>query len=117
MDVAIINAGQTVAHGDLAEIRRNAGYRRVEVTVGGLPWVPDRPGAVTMWRGERPHALVPVDVSAEELLTEAAATGPITSFRYEAPSLADLFHEAVAAQPPRTAAQVGQLLGREVAHG
>ncbi len=114
VDVAIINSGTTVAHGDLAEIRANAGYRRVEVTLGGLPWVPDHPGAVRMG-GDRPHALVPAHVSAEELLAEAGAQGPITSFRYEAPSLADLFHEAVAAQPP-SPASAGHLLGQGVGH-
>ncbi|MGB7980485.1 MAG: ATP-binding cassette domain-containing protein [Candidatus Nanopelagicales bacterium] len=109
VDVAIINAGRTVAHGDLAEIRGRAGYRRVEVTVGGRPWVPDRPGAVPMG-GERPHVLVPAGVSAEELLAEAAGRGPITSFRYEAPSLADLFHDAVSAPP--VSSSIGPGLGR-----
>ena len=96
VDVAIINGGVTVAHGDLATIRAGAHQRRVEVTVAGAPWVPD--GAVRVG-GERPHALVPASVSAEELLAQAGAQGPITSFRYEAPSLADLFHEAVQAAP------------------
>jgi ABC-2 type transport system ATP-binding protein len=98
VDVAIINDGVTVAHGDLASIRSQAGVRRVEVTVGGAPWVPEIVGAVRI-DGERPHVMVPATVTAEHLLAAAGAVGPITSFRYEAPSLADLFHEAVQAAP------------------
>ncbi len=98
VDVAIINDGVTVAHGDLATIRSQAGVRRVEVTVGGAPWVPEIVGAVRVG-GERPHVMVPATVTAEELLAAAGSAGPITSFRYESPSLADLFHEAVQAAP------------------
>ncbi len=95
VDVAIINGGRTVAAGDLASIRTRAGYRRVEVAVSGAPWVPEGIGTVRV-EGERAHVLVPQTVTAEELLAAASAVGPVTSFRYEAPSLADLFHEAVA---------------------
>ncbi len=98
VDVAIINDGVTVAHGDLATIRSQAGVRRVEVTVAGAPWVPEITGAVRVG-GERPHVMVPATVTAQELLAAAGSAGPITSFRYEAPSLADLFHEAVQAGP------------------
>ena len=95
VDIAIINGGRTVAAGDLASIRTRAGYRRVEVSVSGAPWVPDGIGTVRV-DGERAHVLVPETVTAEELLAAASAAGPVTAFRYEAPSLADLFHEAVA---------------------
>jgi ABC-2 type transport system ATP-binding protein len=110
VDVAIINDGVTVAHGDLATIRSQAQHRRVEVTVGGAPWVPDVVGTVHVG-GERPHVMVPATVSAEELLAAAASSGPITSFRYEAPSLADLFHEAVqaVAESPAPAPHVAEL--------
>jgi hypothetical protein len=43
--------------------------------------------------------MVPATVTAEELLAAAGSAGAITSFRYEAPSLADLFHDAVQAGP------------------
>lgn len=98
VDVAIINAGRTVAHGDLADIRSRADSRRVEVAVAGVPWVPGGVGAVRVG-GERDHVLVPASVTAEHLLAAAAGDGPVTSFRYEAPSLADLFHGAVADLP------------------
>ncbi len=102
VDVAIINGGVTVAHGDLAGIRGRSQYRRVEVTVAGAPWVPDVEGGVRVG-GERPHVMVPATVTAEHLLAAAGALGPITSFRYEAPSLADLFHEAVQVGPATAA--------------
>jgi ABC-2 type transport system ATP-binding protein len=98
VDVAIINDGVTVAHGDLAAIRAQSQYRRVEVTVAGAPWTPEVDGGVRI-DGERPHVMVPATVTAEHLLAAAGAMGPITSFRYEAPSLADLFHEAVQTEP------------------
>ena len=68
------------------------------MTVAGAPWVPEIVGAVRVG-GERPHVMVPATVTAEELLAAAGSAGPITSFRYEAPSLADLFHEAVQLSP------------------
>ena len=112
VDVAIINGGVTVAHGDLATIRSQAEVRRVEVTVAGAPWVPDVAGAVLVG-GERPHVMVPATVTAEELLAAAGSAGPITSFRYEAPSLADLFHEAVQAVPePELPAAADEVLAR-----
>jgi len=114
VDVAIINGGRTVAAGDLAGIRMGAGYRRVEVTVGGVPWLPEAVGTVRVG-GDRAHVLVPDSVSAEQLLAAAAATGPVTSFRYEAPSLADLFHEAVTPGAPDPADAPGAPGGRPTA--
>jgi hypothetical protein len=52
---------------------------------------------------------VPASVPAEALLEAARSAGPITSFRYEPPSLSDLFHEAVDAAPTRVS--VGSLDG------
>ena len=97
-DIAILNAGRVVAHGDLEAIRAGSPYRHVEVGVAGSPWLPDRPGLPVV-RGDRPHLLVPRDLTAGQLLAEAQVDGPVTSFRYEPPSLADLFHEAVDARP------------------
>ena len=118
VDVAIIDGGRTVAHGDLGSIRGRADRRRVEVTVAGVPWLPDVIGARAIG-GERPHVLVPASVTAAELLAAAARTGPITSFRYEAPSLADIFHEAVQggaeAEPPAVSA--GPTAGPAAGHG
>jgi ABC-2 type transport system ATP-binding protein len=107
-DVAIINGGRIVEHGDLESIRARSPYRRLEVTVAGQPWLPDGV-PVEQVGGERPHLLVPASVPAEALLEAARSAGPITSFRYEPPSLSDLFHEAVDAAPTRVS--VGSLDG------
>jgi ABC-2 type transport system ATP-binding protein len=104
-DVAIVNSGRIVAHGDLEGIRARSPYRRVEVAVAGAPWVPAGI-PVTQVGGERPHLLVPASVRADDLLAAARAAGPITSFRFEPPTLADLFHEAVDARPGATATAV-----------
>ncbi len=95
-DVAIINDGQVVQKGDLEQIRARSPFRRAEVTVDGLPWVPTELGG--RWvEGERPHTLLPASVGVDELLTSARAAGRVTSLRFEPPSLVDLFHEAVLA--------------------
>jgi ABC-2 type transport system ATP-binding protein len=99
-DVAIINGGRIVEHGDLESIRARSPVRRVEVGVDGRAWEPAGV-PVTRVGGERPHLLVPASVSAEDLLAAARADGTITAFRYEPPTLSDLFHEAVDAAPER----------------
>lgn len=110
VDIAIIDGGQTVASGELASIRAAAGYRRVEVSVAGRPWLP--PGIESVRsEGDRQWALVPDTVPAEELLAAAAVAGTVTAFRYEAPSLADLFHGAVAR--PSVASDASMSLRRQ----
>jgi ABC-2 type transport system ATP-binding protein len=95
-DVAIIDSGRVVRRGDLEEIRARSPYRRAEVTVDGRPWVPTELGG-THVEGERPHTLLPASVDVDQLLAAARAVGPVTSLRFEPPSLSDLFHEAVVA--------------------
>jgi ABC-2 type transport system ATP-binding protein len=99
-DVAIINDGRVVEHGDLEGIRSRSPLRRVEILVDGRPWEPVHV-PVTRVGGERPHLLVPSGVPAQDLLASAKADGLITAFRYEPPTLSDLFHEAVDAAPER----------------
>ena len=99
-DVAIINAGRITASGDLERIRSRSPYRRLEVAVDGCPWVPGGV-EVTHVGGEHPHLLVPATVTAGALLEAAQLAGSVTAFRYEPPSLSDLFHEAVEAAPAR----------------
>ncbi len=98
VDVAIVEGGRAVAAGDLATMRARAGYRRVEVAVAGRSWVPQGVGPVRVV-GDRSVCLVADTVAPEELLAAASATGLVTSFRYEAPTLADLFHAAVSNSP------------------
>ena len=97
VDVAIINGGVTVAHGDLGD----------DPVPGGVP--PGRGdsrrvpvGARRRWvrswsGGERPHVMVPATVTAEELLAAAGRRARSRRSATRPPSLADLFHEAVQA--------------------
>ena len=113
-DVAIINDGRIAAHGDLEQFRARSPYRRLEVSVDGRAWIP-RGVELTQVGGEHPHLLVPATVSAADLLGAAQASGVVTAFRYEPPSLSDLFHEAVDAAPPRHVVPAGASGARAVA--
>jgi ABC-2 type transport system ATP-binding protein len=105
-DVAIINDGRIAAHGDLEQFRARSPYRRLEVSVNGRAWIPEGVD-LTHVGGEHPHLLVPATVPAADLLGAAQASGVVTAFRYEPPSLSDLFHEAVDAAPTRHVAPAG----------
>ena len=95
-DVAIVHGGEIVVQGDLEQIREQAGYRRVEVRINGDLWAPPVEGAHEVETAGRAHHIVPASIDVEELLALARADGVITRFSYEAPSLSDIFSEAVA---------------------
>lgn len=101
-DVAILDGGRVVESGDLEAMRARAPHRRAEVTIDGVPWVPVGLGA-TQVQGDRPHVILPVSVTVDELLAAARAVGTITSLRYGPPSLGDLFRAAVEADGERAA--------------
>jgi ABC-2 type transport system ATP-binding protein len=106
-DVAIIDAGRVVQHGDLEQIRSRSPYRRAEVTVDGRHWVATELGGARV-EGQRLHTLLPASVTVEELLEAARRVGTVTSLRFEPPSLADLFHEAVISSDARPRGGGGQ---------
>ena len=112
-DVAIINGGRIVAQGDLERIRDRSPLRRLEVSVDGRPWVPEGIEVIAVG-GERPHLLVPATVPPGDLWAAAQAGGTVTAFRYEPPSLSDLFHEAVDAAPARHVATAAGSTGQGV---
>ena len=95
-DVAIVHGGEIVVQGDLEQIREQAGYRRVEGRINGDLWVPPVEGAHEVETAGRAHHIVPASIDVEELLALAREDGAITRFSYEAPSLSDIFSEAVA---------------------
>src|SRR5690606_3347448 len=97
-DVVIINRGRVVLQGPLEAVRAASPFRYVEVS--GLP--PDR----RWWDGipsaeliEQRDTRVRLRVSAENslstILAEATAAGDVSGFRFEPPSLSDLFIEVV----------------------
>ena len=94
-DVAIIDEGEVVLIGDLAEIREEASYRRVLIEVDGQLWAPPVSGVHEVGAGGKRHHIVDASVDVEQLLQLARDAGPITRFSYETPSLSDIFQEAV----------------------
>ncbi|MDJ0791166.1 MAG: ATP-binding cassette domain-containing protein [Acidimicrobiia bacterium] len=94
-DVTIIDQGEIVVQGDLEHIRERAPYRRVEIWVDGRLWEPPVADVRTVEASGRAHHIVAADVDVDEMLSMAQASGSITRFSYEPPSLSDIFQEAV----------------------
>lgn len=91
-DVVIIDHGQVVLAGGLADLRDRSEHRHLSITVDGRPWKPDLPGLVTL---NHDRHMVDRSVDIEAILREARRHGEVTSFEFEPPSLSDLFREAV----------------------
>lgn len=97
-DVAIIDSGKVVLTGRVAEIKERAAHRRVEVHVSGSDgsWLPDYPDIVSSSvQGERVVLVVERSFPIDELLVAAAGAGQVTHVEFEAPSLSEVFLEAV----------------------
>jgi ABC-2 type transport system ATP-binding protein len=94
-DVVIVHDGSIVVSGVLRSIREDAGYRRVEIWVDGELWDPPVPDAHRVESGGRIHHIIDATVGVDDLLRLARASGTITRFSYEPPSLSDIFSEAV----------------------
>jgi ABC-2 type transport system ATP-binding protein len=95
--VAIIKDGGLVACGTVAELRARGaqGLWRVEVQGAANGWAAAVPGA-DVRDGEGATALVHID-DERRLLDAARAAGRVVRFEPVAPSLSDLFREAVLA--------------------
>jgi ABC-type uncharacterized transport system ATPase subunit len=64
--------------------------------VDGEPWVPPLPsGTETTKQDGRLRVLVHASTDLDEILVNARRAGEVTEFRFEPPSLTDLFREAV----------------------
>jgi ABC-2 type transport system ATP-binding protein len=95
-DVVIIDHGRVVLAGAVDDLRAASSHRSLEVTVDGEPWVPAVPaGAIANKRDGRARVLVDASFDLDEVLADARRAGEVTSFRFEPPSLTDLFLEAV----------------------
>jgi ABC-2 type transport system ATP-binding protein len=95
-DVVIIDQGQIVLAGVVEDLRAASAYRSLDIRVDGEPWVPVLSGGtVTSKEDGRVRVLVGASVDLEEILASARRVGDVTAFRFEPPSLADLFLEAV----------------------
>ena len=103
-DVVIIDHGRIVLAGVVDELKAGSAQRSIEIAVDGQPWVPVLPtGVVTSKQDGRVRVLVDASIDLEAILADARRVGQVTAFRFEPPSLSDLFHAAVT-EGRRTAA-------------
>ena len=102
-DVAIIDRGRIVLAGALGELRAASQFRYVQIATRApagegteAQWPPSMEGLETLWqRGNETRLLVPRDADPGALLAAAQRAGEVEYFRFEPPSLSDLFMEAV----------------------
>jgi ABC-2 type transport system ATP-binding protein len=99
--VAIVNDGRLVAAGKVDDLR-SAGAAaltvRVAVAGGGEDWLAAVPGASVVDRGPDGVLVALQDGAGPEAVLDAArATGTVTHFAVERPTLSELFRKAVAA--------------------
>ncbi len=101
-DIAVIHQGHIVLAGSLREIRDHSPYRYLHLalreprTGEALHWEPPIEGTEVLWRrGDEARLRVPADARAGALLARAEEAGDVVFFRFEPPSLTDLFTEAV----------------------
>lgn len=95
-DVVIIDHGRVVLDGVLREVRAASSFRYVEVTGGAAGWHDTLPGTEVIWqRDGRVRLRLPATTEPAAVLAAAGASGPVEGFRFEPPSLSDLFVEAV----------------------
>jgi ABC-2 type transport system ATP-binding protein len=99
--VAIVKDGRLVASGKVTDLR-SAGAAvltvRVAVAGGGEEWLAAIPGAEVVDRGPDGVLVALQDGAGPEAVLDAArATGTVTHFAVERPTLSELFRKAVAA--------------------
>ncbi|QGG93758.1 ABC transporter ATP-binding protein [Actinomarinicola tropica] len=96
-DVVIIHRGRAVRSGTIEAIRAASEQRRVEVTFeGAVDWTPPSPEVLDLVRRNGAvGALVPSSLDVDVLLASAREAGDVRGFRWEPPSLSELFVEAV----------------------
>lgn len=98
--VGIINHGRMVAHGSVGELREREGDRQLRVVVpdAAAGWAAQLPG-VHVLSEHGPEVLLELDdpTRDQEVLVAAQRTGRVQHFSWRAPTLTELFREAVAA--------------------
>ena len=93
-DIAMIDRGRTVLHGNVATLRASSGRRqlRLHVAAPGRSWLDGYPGVTVIsaeaddLRLEVPHGVDPLD-----LLDAARSAGRVVDFGLELPTLSQLF--------------------------
>lgn len=98
-DVVIIDEGEIIDRGHADQIRARSQLRELEVTWDGATrngedWAP-RDAERSVDPSGRTTYRLPASADVESLMTSAAAVGTVTAFRFEPPSLDDVFSEMV----------------------
>ncbi|HLV90050.1 MAG TPA: ATP-binding cassette domain-containing protein [Acidimicrobiia bacterium] len=97
-EVAIINQGRVVVEGDVKQLKEASPYRRLEIDfdgdIGDLAGALDGVHDLVSFNG---HHQLTIDANTDirQFLARAQETGHLRTFSYTAPSLSDLFREAV----------------------
>lgn len=98
--VGIINHGRLVAHGSVRELREREGSRQLRVVAPDATpgWAAQVPG-VHVVSEQGSEVLLELDEPGrdQEVLAAAQRTGRVQHFSWRAPTLTELFREAVAA--------------------
>ena len=95
-DVVIIDHGRVVLDGGVADLKAASPYRSLEIAVDGQPWVPAlEPDVMSIKRDDGVRLLVDAGIELTSVLADARLAGEVTTFRFEPPSLSDLFRAAV----------------------
>ncbi|MCL2463756.1 MAG: DUF4162 domain-containing protein, partial [Micrococcales bacterium] len=101
-DVVIIADGRIVAAGEREQLRAQYTEPRHRLGAGGdLAWLSQLPGVRVLERADGTALFEADDATAQRVLTDALARGPVTEFAPVRPSLAEIFREVIEA--PRTA--------------
>jgi ABC-2 type transport system ATP-binding protein len=97
-DLVIIAGGQIRANGPREQLRERHSSRRYELHVtGDAGWVRDVPGVTVVdFHGGDAVFEVDSDDTAQAVLRDAVARGPVISYTRQRPSLAQIFKEVVA---------------------
>jgi len=98
--VGIINGGRMVAHGTVSELREREGTRQLRVVAPDASpgWAAEVPG-VHVLSEQGSEVLLELDdpTRDQDVLAAAQRTGRVQHFSWRAPTLTELFREAVAA--------------------
>ena len=99
-EVTIIDGGRVVASGPVAAVRRSRGVDQLKVALEGgwTAWAESLPGAKVVGR-DGDEVLLELLPGADDqaVLDAARQAGRVRSFRWESPSLTELFREVVSA--------------------
>lgn len=94
-DVVIIDHGSVALDGEVDALRHGSSHRVLIAEVDRRPWTPSQ-AVVPITSDGNGRSLVDRELPVGEIMAEAERIGTVTAFRFEPPSLSDLFRDAVA---------------------